>query len=210
MVRAEQLLSASQSEFEALLRIYTGAHPASERKSADTLARMIARSEYLFLAAIDADTVIGFAIAIAFLNSDAALLEYMAVDASHRGQGLGQQLFRAVAEHDQMRDRFLLVEVDSHRNPSPGSDDHARRKRFYRQLGCKRIEGLTYRMPSVSTTEPPPMDMLIYHPELPEAIEKPHLQAWLESCYTQVYQQRLPDERIAAMLASLPNPIQFI
>jgi len=210
MVRLEQLLSSSPSEFEGVLRIYTEAHPASERKSADALAHMIARPEYLFLAAIEADAVVGFAIATAFADSDAALLEYMAVDASHRGRGLGRQMFRAVAEHALMAERFLLVEVDSDRTDSADAKDHARRMQFYRRLGCRQIKGLAYVMPKVSTAEPPLMDMLVYRPELPASIEKPHLQAWLESCYAQVYDQALPDERIATMLAGLPNlvPIQ--
>jgi ribosomal protein S18 acetylase RimI-like enzyme len=210
MVRVEQLLSSSQVEFDALLRIYTDTHPASERKSADALARMIARPEYLFLVAIDANTVVGFAIAIVFPNSDAALLEYMAIDAAHRGRGLGRRLFRATVEQPELRERFLLIEVDSDRTPSGDGEDRVRRKAFYRRLGCRQIEGLTYLMPRVAADEPPPMDMLVYRRELPDAIERTRLRGWLETCYAQVYGQRMPDKRIDAMLAGLPDPVRLI
>jgi ribosomal protein S18 acetylase RimI-like enzyme len=200
-------LSRPDPAFDDLFRIYTQAHPASERKSLEALRDMISRPEYLFLAAVDPDTVIGFAIAIAFADSDAALLEYVAVDAAHRGRGIGQLLFRAVADHPQIRDRFLLVEVDSDRMPSPDASDPARRKRFYSRQGCKQIEGLAYQMPRVSTAEPPLMDLLVHRHELPHAIQKSHLRSWLEACYMQVYQQSIPDPRIASMLESLPDRI---
>jgi GNAT superfamily N-acetyltransferase len=190
-----------------LVRIYCEAHPAGEIKSVEALAAMIARPEYLFLTGVEADAVIGFAIAIALAGTDATLLEYMAVNVAHRGRGVGQKIFRAVA---QMPGRFLVVEVDSDRFPSPDAQDRVRRKQFYRRLGCKEIEGLIWRMPRVSTAEPPLMDMLVQRGELPDLIEKPHLRAWIEACYAQVYQQALPDDRIEAMLADLPDEIRLI
>lgn len=202
-----RVTSAEEPAFADLVCIYCEAHPASEIKSVDALAAMIERPEYLFLAAVEADAVIGFAIAVALAGTDATLLEYMAVDTAHRGRGVGQQLFRAVA---QMSGRFLLVEVDSDRFPSQDAQDRARRKQFYRRLGCRQIEGLTYRMPRVSTAEPPLMDMLVQRGELPEVLEKTHLRTWLEACYAQVYQQVLPDERIEAMLADLPDDIRLV
>lgn len=202
-----RVTSAEEPAFADLVRIYSEAHPASEIKSVDALAAMIERPEYLFLAAVEADAAIGFAIAVALAGTDATLLEYMAVDAAHRGRGVGQRLFRAIAE---MPGRFLVVEVDSDRFPSQDAQDRVRRKQFYRRLGCRQIEGLTYRMPRVSTAEPPLMDMLVQRGELPDSIDKAQLRVWLEACYAQVYQQALPDERIEAMLADLPDDIRLV
>jgi GNAT superfamily N-acetyltransferase len=195
------ILSTAEPEFDALLRIYAESLPASERKSADVLARMIARPEYFFFAAIEDSAVVGFAIAIAFLDSDAALLEYLAVDAERRGMGIGQSLFRAITAWPGLCSRSLLIEVES---------EAARTKKFYRHLGAKQIEGLAYRMPPVSSSEPPAMDMLVCQENLPDALEKHRVRAWLAQCYGQVYGIGEDDPRIGAMQNRLPETIRLI
>ncbi len=196
-----RILSTAEPEFDALLRIYTEALPASERKSAEALARMIERPEYFFLVAIEDGAVVGFAIAIAFVDSDAALLEYLAVDRERRGTGIGQSLFRATTAWPELCRRSLLVEVES---------EAARAKKFYRQLEARQIEGLAYRMPPVSSAEPPAMDMLVCREGLPDALEKDRVRAWLAQCYGQVYGVREDDPRIGAMLNGLPGTIRLI
>jgi GNAT superfamily N-acetyltransferase len=208
-MKVHRVLSSVQPEFDTLVRIYTEAHPGSERKPIAALQRMIERPEYLFLAAKQDNVVVGFSIALAFANSDAALLEYMAVGADHRGRGLGELLFRATAQRPQINERFLLIEVDSDHTNTADTADRERRKAFYRRLGCRQIDGLTYVMPPVSSTQPPLMNMLVYRRAMPDAIGKARLRGWLEACYAQVYQQRLPDGRIDAMLAGLPDSISI-
>jgi ribosomal protein S18 acetylase RimI-like enzyme len=202
--------AADQAEFGGLVRIYTEALPASERKSVDALRQMIERPEYLFLAAVDEDAVVGFLIAIALVDCDAALLEYMAVDRERRGMRIGSQLFRAAVARTELRNRYLLGEVE--RESADGADarNRARRKRFYRQFGTRQIEGLTYLMPKVSSAEPPLMDMLVYRNEFPGAIDKARLRGWLGACYSQVYGVPEEDARIGAMLSGLPQTIRLI
>lgn len=200
-MNVHRVRTAGEPAFDGLLRVYTAAHPASERKDVDALRKMIERPEYLFLAVGDGDVVVGFAIAIALVDCDAALLEYMAVDAKQRGRGIGRLLFRAITGWPEARDRFLLMEVDSSQIDSPDSAERARRKEFYRRLGCRQIEGLRYVMPRVAAVQPPLMDMLVYRRELPECVQKARLRSWLEACYRQVYQVPAGDARIDAMLA---------
>lgn len=209
-MNVHRVRTAGELAFDELVRIYTAAHPASERKDVDALRKMIERPEYLFLAVADGDVVVGFAIAVALVGCDAALLEYMAVEAKQRGRGIGRLLFRAIAGWPEARDRFLLMEVESSQVPSPDSADCARRKEFYRRLGCRQIEGLTYVMPLVSTMQPPLMDMLVYRRELPEWVEKARLRSWLEACYTQVYQAPAGDARIDAMLADCAERVALL
>ncbi len=195
------ILSTAEPEFDALLRIYAESLPASERKSAETLARMIARPEYFFFAAIEDSAVVGFAIAIAFLDSDAALLEYLAVDRARRGMGIGQSVFRATTAWPGLCSRSLLIEVES---------EAERTKNFYRQLRARQIEGLAYLMPPVSSAQPPAMNMLVFGETLPDALEKHRVRAWLMQCYGQVYDIREDDSRIGAMLNRLPERIRLI
>jgi GNAT superfamily N-acetyltransferase len=209
-MNVHRVRTAGELAFDGLLRVYAAALPAGERKSADALRRMIERPEYLFLAVADADVVVGFAIAIALSDCDAVLLEYMAVEEKHRGRGIGRLLFRAIAGWPEARERFLLIEVDSDRFPSPDAVDRARRKQFYRRLGCRQIEGLTWLMPPVSTAEPPLMDMLAYRHELADSVERQQVRAWLAACYGQVYGVPGSDGRIGTMLNELPETIRLI
>jgi ribosomal protein S18 acetylase RimI-like enzyme len=213
-LRTARLHAPDDPRFAGLLAIYTEAHPASERKPVDQLAAMITRPEYLFLVAeqqshtpsVDAAPAIaGFAIALCLPNTDACLLEYMAVARDHRNQGIGQLLFRQTLARPEIAGRFLLAEVDSDKLPCPDRADRTRRKVFYRRLGCHEIAGLSYLMPPVSTSTPPPMDILVHHPDGTGIISIATLKAWLTACYTAVYGRPADDPRIAAMLRDLPE-----
>lgn len=202
--------SVDEPAYQELLRIYRGSQPLSELKSPDHLARMIERPEYYFLAALHNEVVVGYSISICLPGSDAALLEYMAVTPELRCHGLGQQLFKETAAFGPIAIRVLMIEVDSEKSPSADHVDRVRRKSFYRRLGCLEIEHLAYIMPPVSNTPPPPMDMLVYAIELPGCLEKSRLQAWLQSCYRQVYEQPGDDPRIQSMIANLPENVRLI
>jgi GNAT superfamily N-acetyltransferase len=197
-------------QFAQLLRIYSEAHPASERKSAETLASVADRPDYLFLVAIEEGCVLGFSIVVCFTNSNACLLEYMAVAAKLRNRGIGRLLFKKTVERREVFRRFVLLEVDSDSVPSEDRTERVRRKSFYRTMGCKQIEGLRYRMPEVSRAGPPAMDLLVYKDELPALFAREQLRKWLESCYTQVYERPADDPRIDAMLKGLPDIVRLI
>src|SRR5579871_4337145 len=103
-----QTLQTNQCpEFEALVRIYSASLPESECKSISALWAMIERPEYLFLVALEGGSVVGFTISIRLSGTDAALLEYFAIDPAHRNQGIGQSLFLRTASHEKLADRFL-------------------------------------------------------------------------------------------------------
>ncbi|HEY1985509.1 MAG TPA: GNAT family N-acetyltransferase [Terracidiphilus sp.] len=205
-----RVLTSAQPEFHALLGIYTQAHPESERKSLASLSAMIARPECFFLAALHHGAVVGFTISNCFLDSDAALLEYMAVAVDHRNRGIGKSLFQATVNFPALAPRTVLIEVDSNLVAAPDAADCTRRKAFYRSLGCREIERLSFLMPRVSSTLPPPMELLVYRNRLPQSIEKARLLRWLRDCYVQVYQAPPNDPRIDAMLSPLPDTIRLL
>jgi GNAT superfamily N-acetyltransferase len=210
MMQAVRIQSAEDPRFGELVRIYTDALPTSERKSTHALRQMIAEPEYFFLAAVDVDAVVGFAIAIALVDSDAVLLEYMAVDRARRGIGIGESLFRATAAWPELSSRFLLIEVESESADDADAEIRARRKRFYRRLGARQVEGLMYIMPPVSSAQPPAMHMLVYRDRLPDVMEKTQLRAWLEACYGRVYGVAASDPRIEAMLSGPHETIRLV
>jgi len=193
-----------------LLRIYAESIPPSERKSAEQLAAMVAQPEYSFLAAVENGTVVGFSIAANLRDTEAALLEYMAMAPHQRGRGIGAWLFRETVAQPHLVGRFLLVEVDSDRTKSSDNAERTRRKAFYRRLGAKEVDGLRYRMPRVSSATPPPMELLVFREKLPAFIEKSCARSWLQSCYAQVYGMPTESPQIEAMLVGLPERVALV
>jgi len=204
--RIERLRPEMPGAFEGLLRIYREAIPQSERKTDEALAGMLAQSDYEFSLALAGDVVTAFSIVKPFVPPDSCLLEYMAVDGSLRGRGIGSALFQAACASAMTATRFVLLEVDSEAQPSADRAIRARRKLFYRTLGCREVAGLSYLMPSVSLEEPPRMNLLVYRRELPDAIDKATLRRWLQCIYVQVYRQQADDPRIDRMLSALTDP----
>ena len=96
--------------------------------------------------------------------------------------------------------RFLLIEVDSDKEPSPLRDENSRRKRFYRNLGCREVASLDYVMPPVTAHAPPAMDIMAFGRPLPKAITKFQLLEWLQSIYVNEYGLQATDIRIEQML----------
>jgi ribosomal protein S18 acetylase RimI-like enzyme len=195
-------------DFHALVAIYTAAHPPSERKPVTHLAAMIQRPGYLFQVVTLEQKVVGFAIVLLFPQSDACLLEYMAIAPEHQAHGLGQFLFKHLAALPEIANRYLLAEVDS--DKIPGHPDRTRRKNFYRRLGAREVGGLDYIMPPVSSSTPPPMDIMVYRHDLPQQIPNSELRAWLQSIYVNVYAQQPNDPRIDKMIQHLPENLPLI
>jgi len=205
------LASAEGPEFEALYGIYTRALPPSERKSKQELAAMAAKPEYSFLVATRNGAVVGFSAVFTPRENDFRLLEYMAIHRDHRGEGLGEELFRrslASAGSD-ARISPVLLEVDSDQEASADAADRTRRLQFYKRLGCLRIKDLAYQLPLVSATAPPMMRLLIYRPKDSITISKDRLERWIKTIYSEVYGCSPDDPRIAAMLRPLGDPVEL-
>ena len=209
-LNVRRVSSVNEPAFDALIAIYAEAHAPSERKSPAQLASMLQQPGYSFLVANESNTVVGFSIVRLLGDSDAALLEYLAVARDCRSQGIGQQLFVETVNFEAVSSRFLLVEVDSDKTRTADHEDRLRRKRFYRGLGCREIDLLHYIMPPVATAPPPAMDMLVYKRDLPPHIDKARVRQWLECCYVDVYGMPANVLRIDVMVHELPENVQLI
>jgi GNAT superfamily N-acetyltransferase len=211
-LETERLPPDASVAFADLLRIYREAIPSSERKNDDVMRQMLARDDYEFRVARREGNVVGFTIVKIFRSCDASLLEYMAVDRTQRGGGIGSQLFLDACNADSIVARYVLIEVEDEEEVTTLAEDTQRRRRkaFYRANGCREVADLSYLMPTVSTERPPRMNLLTYRRDLPATIDKTELRRWLEAIYVEVYRQRANDARITQMLASIKNPTGLV
>lgn len=184
--------------FEPLLALYARAIPARERKPDAAIRAMAASPQQIVLVAIDDDALIGFA--LVYTGPGLALLEYMAVDETRRGSGLGAALYRAARAA--AGDRPFLVEVESDREDTPDRALRTRRIGFYHRLGARRLEGLDYVLPLPGDGPPPLIDLLVDGWPA-DAVPADVVADWLREIYANVYACPPDDPRLAAMNVTL-------
>ena len=198
-------------EFDGFYAIYSTSFPLCEQKSRDALLAMQRASFYTIYLAYHDEKIVGFCIMYHPQDDDFFLLEYMAVDESLRGIGLGSTLLKSSIDQlfHMHGTRPLLIEIDSPEKSSREQEIREKREQFYRRLGALKIDPFDYILPSQTEEEAPPMELLVYHPSLQE-ISKETLQTWLEKLYVDVYGCAKMDSRIAHMLEPVPPMLNLI
>lgn len=210
-LHVKALAPHSREEFDGFYAIYSTAFPPSEQKSYEALLRMQTATTYTIYLAFYDEKIVGFCIMYHPHQEDFYLLEYMAIDETKRGIGLGSTLLEQSIEQlfHVHGIRPLLIEIDSPEKHSFEQDIREKRERFYRHLGALKIDPFDYILPLQTTQEPPPMELLVYHPSL-KILSKETLHLWLEKLYVNVYGCAKEDARIAHMLAEVPPILNLI
>jgi ribosomal protein S18 acetylase RimI-like enzyme len=208
--KLEQLKSCDGADFEAFYRIYAESISQREQKSKAWICGMVRKSDYKFLLLKRNNHIIGFSILFLPASESFGLLEYMAISAEHRNQGLGGELFQRSMQIVPARNGQplpILLEVDSDREECADRKLRARRQQFYRRLGCLRLAGLHYILPLPGGGPPPKMDLMIYSPDKLQHITRSDLERWLRVIYHDVYNCSPDDPRIKRMLLPVSDPV---
>jgi ribosomal protein S18 acetylase RimI-like enzyme len=180
--------------FAQLFDIYRDAIDPSEQKAEAALRAMLGRETQLLLVAREGGAVIAFAILWLPADADIWSLEYIAVAPSHRGSGLGAEMFRASVAATART--FGIIEVEA-----PTGELQRRRIAFYGRLGCRRLGAIDYQLPLRTNGEPPPMWLLIHGGEAVADVARRGVSDWLSRMYAEIYAEAPDDPRIAQMLA---------
>jgi len=198
-------------EFDGFYAIYSTAFPLSEQKSRDALLQMLHASFYTIYLAHNDEKIVGFCIMYHPDSEDFFLLEYMAIDETQRGIGLGSTLLKSSINQlfKTYGIRALLIEIESLEESSSDKEIREKREQFYRHLGALRIDAFDYILALQSVEEPPEMKLLLFHPNVRE-IPKTTLQRWLKKIYVDVYGCNQNDPRIAQMLEGVPSILNLI
>ncbi len=213
-LRIQQLITTEASVFDDFYAIYARAFPKSEQKNILVLQANILDPSYTVFLAYLHEKLVGFCIFFHLKDEDFFLLEYLAVDEKHRGKGIGSELLKhGLAQlFKEYGNRFLLIEIDSIKEPLEESILCQKREQFYRSIGALRLEPLDYLSPPLSLDEvsSPPMKLLVHAPNSQKSISKKQLRRWLEIIYMHVYSCSKEDKRIDTMLHHAPNFFHLI
>lgn len=198
------LTADDDAGFNQMFALYEAAIEASERKPRAAIAAYLRDPRCRVLVAREAGAVAAFAMLFYPSGARFWLLDYLAVDATLRSQGMGARMFSAASADAATRGASpCLIEIDQPGAAvSPGNDPVARAA-FYRRLGCRRLHGLDYVLPLAVAGTPPPMQVLVHG--APGPFAKATVRQWLTALYTEVYERPADDPRIAAMLRDLPD-----
>lgn len=118
-----------------LYRLYMAAFPASERKPFSMIRRMYRKGRTDIWCLHRDGRFVGLAITIN--GPRQILLDYFAIAAKDRGQGVGSASLAAIRSHYQGKGLFL--EIESTLIPSPERELRLRRKRFYLAAGMEEL-----------------------------------------------------------------------
>jgi len=207
----EILCQKNKDGFNDFYAIYSVSFPESEQKSEEDLLTMLHSPNYtIFTSKIETKTV-GFCIIFHSKQTSFYLLEYMAIDATQRNLGLGSKLFlNAIMQtFSNYGIKPILIEIDSPEVKSEEQEQREKRERFYKKLGCRKIDTFDYILAIQNHKIAPPMELLVYHSGM-QNILKPQLKEWLEDIYTLVYGCAKDDERIDEMLSHVPQILNLI
>lgn len=201
----EPLAAAEGPAFDDLYRIYQESIAVPEQKPRDQIAAMIGRPDYRVLLARRNGRIVGFSVLFLPSRERFALLEYMAIQETDRNGGIGAELFRRSIPGDIP----LLLEVDSDLSGDDRAVNH-RRILFYRRLGCRRVEGLSYILPLPLEGPPPEMDLMIHAPTMVDHLPKSEVERWLKVIYRDVYGCPPEDPRIVRMMEPVADPVRLV
>lgn len=205
--RVERLRPGDAGPLAAAGFIYEDAFPPEERKPLRFLAEAVARPDYEVLVLAVGARVVGLAVVYRSNEHRFSLIEYMAVAAEARGNGLGAGLFEAIARRN--RGRPLLLEVEAVGEDGEAGSEAGRRQAFYRRLGCREVMDVRYKMPRVASRPPPEMRLFVGG-RIGERLPRSVLEAWLHDVFRNVYGIEEPGPMLHKFLADKPRSIPLI
>lgn len=194
----EQIFGHQSEELAQVLKIYETAFPENEKQDFDTIIQRINdQREQLFVFKKE-DEVLAFALLFRLNSKDFLLLDYLAIKASNRRQGLGGIMLDQLKQLAATQNRSLLLEVD---DPDFGEDRGLKIKRvlFYKKNQAKTISHFTYILPALSGTEPSIQKLMVISNLQINQIEKSDLLDLIEILYEEVYSRGEEDENFVKM-----------
>jgi GNAT superfamily N-acetyltransferase len=203
---------AQREALPELIAIYQEAIDPSEQKTLAEFEAMVTDPRYVLSVSRADNEISGFSISFFPADADCWLLEYMAVAPSSRSRGLGDAIFHEAYRYGLRRapHRTMVLEVDQPGLAVRAKNDTIGRLRFYRRMGCRKLEGLSYILPLDTAGTPPPMMLLTYAIPSLVTLDKPKVERWLTTIYRDAYDVPSHDPRLIKMVTHLSDTIVLL
>ena len=181
-----RITDADSPDFTAAMAIYLAAFPAAERHPVDKIRQRVAAGQSHLLVGRQAGDIVFMALLWPLSATDFILLDYMATDAGHRGQGLATAFMAEMRARLLAEGRYLVMEVE---DPTRGENTDERRRRIglYRHLGARQLDGIRYLLPPLQGQNPTDMILMLF-PEYPGgSMDGAQVEQLIRKIYQELY-----------------------
>jgi hypothetical protein len=181
------------SQLRLVEDIYLDSFPADERMPFEEIVSDVWESRRIAYVALDEDTVLGFTSSFILKSVNVLYLEYMAINRSQRGGGLGSELWHhlrvdARTNHGGMSG--IILEVEDPDEPDIGPDEVAQRRRrigFYTGRSASTLPVADYRVPCLQGEGDRPMLLMWASTGRPTPTGRDHLVELVRALYLEGY-----------------------
>lgn len=195
-------------EVAQVLDIFENSFPSNERPPIEKVLRRLELGIYRLIVAKIGNEIAAFSLLFPLKGSEYVLLDYTAVKAGLRGQGIGSKMMRCVLASEAVNGHELVLEVE---DPDFGDDPDTKkdRIRFYRNFGARELAGVRYLLPPLDGTEPTEMRLML----IGAADNKMHgatVRALIQLIYQEVYRRGPDDELLLSFIDDIPEPVMLV
>jgi GNAT superfamily N-acetyltransferase len=173
---------------------------------------LLAAGQYQLFAYRNDEDVHGFALVYFSGQFRFAWLDYFGIRSDLRGRGLGSALFREIvqsASKQGPRLDWLLFEVDDdYEGDAQREADCIRRVRFYRRLGARVLENVSYKFPS-AFVEPIRMRLMAYQLHANARLAPDDLKHAVGEIFTNIHGRGVDDKLLRWFEAGLPEALDL-
>jgi GNAT superfamily N-acetyltransferase len=208
-----RVVDINSHEFEQCMDILREAISPETQLPPERLRNLLAGGRYQFFSYRNGDEVVGTALVYFPVRLPFAWLDYFVIHSDLRGKGLGSDLFREIARlssEQSPRLEWLLFEVDDGRDgDAERQATSERRIAFYRRLGARLLQNVSYKFPS-AFGEPLPMRLMAYSLQQNATLSPDMLRRAVADVFTHVHGRNVDDPLLQWFSAALPKEIKAV
>ena len=172
--------------------IYLNYFPPQEIRPLEKTISMIQKDDnYRIIVAIQNEKVIGFSLLYLFTSLKFGILDYMAIINKFQGKGIGGEFFKFTFKifSSRIPDGIgLLLEIQKDKMQDKNENEiRKRRIKFYKNLGCKFINGINYLLPSQIGGSPEEMYLMIKPIKNINSLSRNDVSKFVNTIYSKIY-----------------------
>lgn len=173
---------------------------------------LLVGGSYRLFAFAEGDEVLGMALVYFSEYLRFAWLDYFAIRSDLRGRGLGSEVFREIVQmaiEQSPQPHWLLFEVDDDYEGDPQREaDGKRRVQFYRRLGARVLENVSYKFPS-AFAEPIRMRLMKYQLCSDASLSPDELSQIVKEVFLNIHGRGDEDDLLSWFQENLPKTVEM-
>ncbi|MBF0628791.1 MAG: hypothetical protein HQL91_11305 [Magnetococcales bacterium] len=158
----ELLKDVNNRYFQDMLDIYVESFPENERRPNHEIVKSITEGREICYIGLKDFCVVLFALLWPINGTDFILLDYLATKKGLRRSGLAKCFLSFISQQLSLENKYLILEVE---DPNFGDNTNERKERieFYREIGAKQLQGVSYILPPLQGGSETQMILMISH-----------------------------------------------